>query len=74
MAGKFEIRKSSSGQYYFNLKAANGEPLPSSEMYISKGGAENGIRSVRENAPLIPVTSAELRRATSLTCTQGRQL
>jgi len=50
MAGKFELRKSSSGQYYFNLKAANGEPLLSSEMYISKGGAENGIRSVRENA------------------------
>ena len=49
MAGKFELRKSSSGQYYFNLKAANGEPLLSSKMYISKGGAENGIRSVREN-------------------------
>jgi uncharacterized protein len=51
MPGKFELRKSSSGQYYFNLKATNGEPLLSSEMYVSKGGAENGIRSVRENAP-----------------------
>lgn len=54
MPGKFELRKSSNGQYYFNLKAANGEPLLSSEMYISKSGAENGIRSVRENAPFDP--------------------
>jgi uncharacterized protein YegP (UPF0339 family) len=51
MPGKFELRKSSNGQYHFNLKAANGEPLLSSEMYQSKSGAENGIKSVKENAP-----------------------
>jgi uncharacterized protein len=40
------------GQYHFTLKAANGETLLSSEMYSSKGGAENGVTSVRESAPL----------------------
>jgi uncharacterized protein len=40
------------GQYHFKLKAPNGEPLLSSEMYHSKSGAENGIESVKKNAPL----------------------
>jgi uncharacterized protein YegP (UPF0339 family) len=52
MLGKFELRKSSNGQYHFKLKASNGEPLLSSEMYGSKSGAENGIESVKKNAPL----------------------
>lgn len=51
MPGKFELKKSSNGQYHFKLKAANGEPILSSEMYQSKSGAENGIKSVKENAP-----------------------
>jgi len=51
MPGKFELRNSPNSQYYFNLKAANGEPLLTSERYQSKSGAENGVKSVRENAP-----------------------
>jgi uncharacterized protein len=52
MAGKFELKKSVNNQYYFNLKAGNGEPILSSETYTTKTGAENGIASVRKNAPL----------------------
>lgn len=51
MAGKFVLRKTSNGQYMFNLKAANGETILTSETYASKSGAENGIASVRTNAP-----------------------
>jgi uncharacterized protein len=52
MPGKFELRKSLNGQFHFKLKASNGEPLLSSEMYNSKSGAETGIESVKKNAPL----------------------
>jgi uncharacterized protein len=52
MPGKFELRKSITGQYHFKLKASNGEPLLSSEMYSSKSAAENGIESVKKNALL----------------------
>ncbi|WNK43038.1 YegP family protein [Pantoea agglomerans] len=36
-------------QYYFVLKATNGEVIATSEMYNSKQVAENGIRSVQSN-------------------------
>ncbi|WP_293797248.1 YegP family protein [uncultured Pantoea sp.] len=39
----------SMGQYYFVLKASNGEVIATSEMYNSKQAAENGIRSVQSN-------------------------
>ena len=52
MAAKFELKKSTTGQYYFNLKAENGEVILSSEMYQSKEGAEGGIESVSNNAAL----------------------
>lgn len=38
-------------QYYFVLKASNGEPLGVSEMYNSTIARENGISSVKSNAP-----------------------
>lgn len=50
MAGKFELKKSKSGQYMFNLIAANGQVILTSELYKAKSGAENGIESVRKNA------------------------
>ena len=51
MAGKFEIDKASNGQYIFRLKAGNGEIILSSEQYTTKGACENGIESVKKNAP-----------------------
>ena len=51
MAGKFVIQKGSGGQYRFNLKAANGEIILSSETYQDSQGAKRGIESVKANAP-----------------------
>lgn len=49
---KFEIKKSSNGSYFFNLKASgNYEIILNSEMYQFKSGCEKGIASVKENAP-----------------------
>jgi len=44
---KFQIKKSSDGQFYFNLLADNGEKILTSEMYKAKPGALNGINSVK---------------------------
>lgn len=49
MAGWFELSKSSNDQYRFMLKAGNGEPILTSELYNAKASAENGIASVRAN-------------------------
>ena len=50
MAGKFEIKKAKNGQFYFNLKAGNGEIILTSEMYTTKASANNGIASVKKNS------------------------
>lgn len=48
---RFEIKKSTDGQFYFVLVAPNNEVIAKSEMYKSKDGCENGIRAVKEYAP-----------------------
>lgn len=52
MSAKFELKKTVTGKFHFNLKAGNGEVILSSETYESKGAAEGGIQSVKANAPL----------------------
>ena len=51
MAGKFVITKDKKGEFRFALKAGNGETIAISESYASKSGVQNGIESVRKNAP-----------------------
>lgn len=58
--GRFDRKTSSNGKYYFNLKASNGQIIGTSEMYESSNGMENGIESVKKNAP-----SAELEDQSS---------
>lgn len=48
---KFEQFTGKNGQYYFRLKASNGETILASEGYKSKSARQKGIRSVRANAP-----------------------
>ena len=48
---KFDRKTSSNGKYYFNLKATNGQIIGTSEMYESESGRDNGIESVKSNAP-----------------------
>ncbi|HZA77680.1 MAG TPA: YegP family protein [Acidimicrobiales bacterium] len=55
MAGKFELYKDAAGKFRFRLKAANGEIIASGEAYNSKASAQNGIESVKTNAPTAPV-------------------
>jgi len=49
--GRYDRKESSSGQPFFTLKARNGEIIGKSEMYNSKAARENGIESVKKNAP-----------------------
>jgi uncharacterized protein YegP (UPF0339 family) len=50
MAGKFVIEKAKDGQFYFSLKASNGQVILTSEMYKAKPSAQNGIESIQKNA------------------------
>jgi uncharacterized protein YegP (UPF0339 family) len=48
---RFERKTSSNDKPYFNLKASNGQIIGSSEMYESTASMENGVASVKSNAP-----------------------
>jgi uncharacterized protein YegP (UPF0339 family) len=51
MAGKFVLKRGSTGKFLFNLLASNGQVIATSEAYESKHAALNGIESVKNNAP-----------------------
>ncbi|MBC9908990.1 YegP family protein [Chitinophaga varians] len=48
---RFEKKNSSNEKHYFNLKATNGQVIGTSQMYASEAGRDNGIASVKNNAP-----------------------
>jgi len=57
--GKFEIFKGTNGNYYFRLKAANGQIIAASEGYTTKQSAQDGIAAVKlvaPNAPTVDLT------------------
>ena len=43
--GKYQIRRTSNGQFRWTLKASNGETLLTSESYVSKQGCFDGVAS-----------------------------
>lgn len=49
--GQFDRKTSSNDKPYFNLLATNGQIIGTSEMYESTAGRDNGIESVKKNAP-----------------------
>ena len=49
--GMFERKTAKNGKFHFNLKATNGQVIGSSQMYESESSMENGIDSVKRNAP-----------------------
>lgn len=55
---KFQLYQDKSGLFRFRLRSRNGKIIAVSDDYQTKAGCENGIRSVRENAP-----DAELEEA-----------
>lgn len=48
---RFDRKKSTNDKFYFNLKASNGQVIGTSEIYESESGRDNGINSVKQNAP-----------------------
>ena len=65
--GTFEVKKSGDG-LMFNLKAGNGEVIGSSEVYNSRASLENGIASVKKNAPEAPVENQTVENFEQKTC------
>ncbi len=49
---RFERRTASDGRPYFVLKAGNGQVIGQSQMYSGEPARENGIESVKTNAPV----------------------
>ena len=55
---QFERKTAKDGSPFFTLNAANGQVIGKSEMYSSKDAMENGIASVKKNAPDADVVEA----------------
>ncbi len=53
---RFERKVSANGKPFFNLTATNGQIIGNSEMYESETARDNGIESVKKNAPDAEVT------------------
>ena len=53
---KFEMYADKAGEFRFRLKARNGEIIATSEGYKTKASCENGIESVKKNAPEAEIT------------------
>ena len=48
---KFEVYKDKKGEFRFRLKAKNGQIIAVSEGYTTMASCDNGIASVKKNAP-----------------------
>ncbi len=46
----YERKEASNGKPFFNLLAKNKQVIGKSQMYASKSGVDNGIRSIKEGA------------------------
>lgn len=55
---RYERKTAANGKSFFNLKATNGQVIGTSQMYESEAGMENGIASVKTNAPAATVEEA----------------
>jgi uncharacterized protein YegP (UPF0339 family) len=47
---KFVVKKTSNGEFRFNLVATNGQVVATSESYLQKASALNTIASIQKNA------------------------
>ena len=48
---RYERKETKSGKHMFNLKAGNSQVIGTSESYESVAARDNGIESVKKNAP-----------------------
>jgi uncharacterized protein YegP (UPF0339 family) len=59
---KFEVfRSPKDKQFYFHLKASNGQIMLASEGYKNRGGANNGIDSLMRNATTLRAVVAQAK-------------
>lgn len=49
--GRYEKKDTAAGKFMFNLKAANHQVIGTSQSYKSASGRDNGVESVKKNAP-----------------------
>jgi uncharacterized protein len=54
----FEVLEADNGEFYFNLVAANGEIIGTSELYTTKQSAEGGVDGVMNALTAKPTTGA----------------
>ena len=61
MKAKFEIKIAKNGEYMFNLFAANGRVIATSETYTALHNCKGGIASIKQNAaaPIADLTVGE---------------
>ncbi|HEY0563207.1 MAG TPA: YegP family protein [Methylophilus sp.] len=48
---RYERKQTTSGKFMFTLKSTNGQVIGTSETYESEASRDNGIESVKTNAP-----------------------
>ncbi len=48
---RYERKQGASGKFMFNLKAGNHQVIGTSQSYESEASRDNGIESVKKNAP-----------------------
>jgi len=58
---RYDRRVAVNGKDYFVLKARNGEIIGKSQMYYTRSGMENGIASVKFNAPTAQIVEQTLK-------------
>ena len=52
MSAKYTVKRTADSQFMFNLQAANGEVILTSERYTTKQSALKGVESVKVNSSL----------------------
>jgi hypothetical protein len=53
---RFEIRRSSNGQFYWLIVGANGEIMAQSETMTAKASCQSAIARVKASAATAPIT------------------
>ncbi len=61
--GSYEILPAKNGEYYFNLKAKNGQIIATSETYVSKSNAERAVATTVRLLKIVNATAAAAARA-----------
>ncbi len=49
--GRYELKESKNGKYYFNVKASNGQIVGTSTLYASEADRESAIALLKKEGP-----------------------